>query len=225
MSGDVGADGPGLRERKKLWVRARLIEAALELSDRQGYDATTVHQIADAVDVSPRTFARYFSTKDGVITALLEHLTAAVNDELERVDPALPPLEALLAANVNMLRRAAGGVGPMTTERITKLLRIVNTSPTLQALSIAVRTRQTAIATARRLGTTPDSATVRLIAAVWSAIIAHAWGMLGTEHGEFDLDATHIPKHMHDLLLAAVAEFSAIAVDSAINPPSRLEPQ
>jgi len=211
MGGYTGVQGAGLRERKKLRTRTELIEAALELADRQGYESTTVEQIADTVDVSPRTFARYFPTKDSVILSLLDHLTVAVNEELALVDPEVPPFEAMLNANFAMLRHAMRGSGPMTTRRITMLLRIVNTSPTLQSLSVALRTQKTALALARRLNTTPEDHTVRLISSVWGAIVAHAWGALGTDAGEFELDADHIPERMHGLLAAAFAEFSEIA--------------
>ncbi|MFC5946574.1 TetR/AcrR family transcriptional regulator, partial [Micromonospora harpali] len=49
---------PGLRERKKQKTRLALIDAALDLFLRQGYEATTVDQIAAAVEISPRTFFR-----------------------------------------------------------------------------------------------------------------------------------------------------------------------
>ena len=57
---------PGLRERKKQRTRATLISAAVKLCLEQGYEHTTVDQIAAAAEVSPRTFSRYFATKDAV---------------------------------------------------------------------------------------------------------------------------------------------------------------
>ncbi len=218
MIGYTGNEDPGLRERKKLRTRTQLIEAALELADRQGYESTTVEQITDAVDVSPRTFARYFPTKDSAILSLLDHLSAAVNDELALVDPEVPPFQSLLIANVGMLRRAIRGSGPMTITRIATLLRVVNTSPTLQSLSIALRSQETAVAMARRLNTTTDDHTVRLISSVWGAIIAHAWGALGTESAEFELTADNIPERMHGLLVEAFADFAEIARSPVAGP-------
>jgi AcrR family transcriptional regulator len=84
----------GLRERKKSRTRDAIVEAALDLFERQGYDATTVEEIAEAADISPRTFFRYFDAKDDVV------LPEKQRDEHE------PGFEEALAAR-------AADVGPV----------------------------------------------------------------------------------------------------------------
>ncbi|SDO32765.1 DNA-binding transcriptional regulator, AcrR family [Nakamurella panacisegetis] len=63
-SADPGA--LGLRERKKIRTRNAIRDNAMRLFKEQGFAATTVFQIAEAADVSPSTFFRYFPNKDAV---------------------------------------------------------------------------------------------------------------------------------------------------------------
>jgi AcrR family transcriptional regulator len=60
---------PGLRQRKKDRLRAQLIDTAISLFLARGYAETTIDEITAAIDVSPRTFFRYFATKDDVFAA------------------------------------------------------------------------------------------------------------------------------------------------------------
>ena len=57
----------GLRERKKERTRQTLADAAAELFDRQGFQDTTIKQIADAAEVSPRTVSAYFPVKEELV--------------------------------------------------------------------------------------------------------------------------------------------------------------
>jgi AcrR family transcriptional regulator len=88
-----------LRERKKARTRQALVAAALRLFAERGFEATTVADIAEAADVSPRTFFTYFPAKEDV-------LFAGAKDRIERLRDALAkraPDESFLDA----LRRAA----------------------------------------------------------------------------------------------------------------------
>ncbi|MFF7308679.1 TetR family transcriptional regulator [Streptomyces sp. NPDC008137] len=58
---------PGLRERKKIKTRRAIRGAAYTLIEEQGYDATTIEQIADRAEVSASTVFRYFPTKEDIV--------------------------------------------------------------------------------------------------------------------------------------------------------------
>lgn len=59
--------GLGLRERKKIKTREAIRSATYALIKEQGYDATTIEQIADRAEVSPSTVFRYFPTKEDIV--------------------------------------------------------------------------------------------------------------------------------------------------------------
>ena len=58
---------PGLRERKKARTRATIVRVALRLFADRGYSQTTIAQIAEAADVSPRTVSTYFPAKEDIV--------------------------------------------------------------------------------------------------------------------------------------------------------------
>src|SRR6201987_5695157 len=92
----VSQDRPcGLRERKKARTRAAIREHALRLFREQGYQATTVEQIAAAAEVSPSTFFRYFPTKEDLV--LQDDLDARIAEALIRQPKELGPIAALRA--------------------------------------------------------------------------------------------------------------------------------
>ncbi|RZT84244.1 TetR family transcriptional regulator [Pseudonocardia sediminis] len=142
----------GLRERKKQATRVALAEAALRLSVEHGTDTVTVEQIADAADVSVRTFFNYFSAKEEAIVAG-DVDAAGRMVEAFRDRPAGEPLfTALRHALLEMVD------DPDQRDRITAQ-RGLSQSPSLLAHRIGafvVRERALAEAVAERIGADPD---------------------------------------------------------------------
>jgi AcrR family transcriptional regulator len=170
---------PGLRERKKQRTRATLIDAAMDLCLRQGYEATTVDQIAAAADVSPRTFSRYFATKDAVFLTLIHDYSDEVAVELETIPSDVGPLEALRQAHVAVLTRVATRqVGRLTTERIILMLRVINASDTLRQAAVEFKHDMTEVVIAKRMGVDVEDRSRRLVGAVFSSTIVTACGDL-----------------------------------------------
>jgi len=80
MSTDTGHTG--LRERKKHKARNDILDAARLLIERQGFENTTMRDIADAADVSYQTLYNYYASKAQVVQALLSRETDPIVDRL-----------------------------------------------------------------------------------------------------------------------------------------------
>ena len=93
MSSEHNQPTLGLRERKKAKTRAAIQAAALQLFERQGYDATTVDQIAELAEVSQATFFRYFPAKEDVV--LHDRYDPLLLADLRDQPPELSPITAL----------------------------------------------------------------------------------------------------------------------------------
>lgn len=202
----------GLRERKKRRTRATLIDAAVELCLRQGYENTTVDQIAARADVSPRTFCRYFPTKDAVMMTLLEGLVEAVQQELTLVPPNVPVLQALRLAHTAVLRRVPSGQVPgVSTDRVVLMLQIINATPGLKAKAVDVPAAQALGALSDRMGVPVDHPRLRLVTAVWSSVLVTACGDLVTDRDGLRLG----PELMAARIDAAWEDFTAVTAELA----------
>ncbi|WP_203962985.1 TetR family transcriptional regulator [Actinocatenispora thailandica] len=163
MKADSPAGAPGLRERKKLKTRRAIQHHALRLFAEQGYDQTTVEQIAAAAEVSPSTFFRYYPTKDDVVLA--DDYDPLFYQAVRDRPAAEKPLAALHNAMMALMPQFAAEAGEDTRKR----LRLVLSVPALRGRiiqGVAESTRAIALALAERAGReTPDFADESVAAA------------------------------------------------------------
>lgn len=113
---------PGLRERKKARTRAQIRETALGLFAEQGYEATTVQQIAEAAEVSLSTLFRYFPTKAQLV--LQVDLSSLVRDAFRDASPddtVFDAIEVALRATLPELSTAVPGATPPDEHALTTL--------------------------------------------------------------------------------------------------------
>ncbi|MFG1669846.1 TetR family transcriptional regulator [Streptomyces sp. Y7] len=123
-----------LRERKKQRTRDALLRTALELFTSRGYEHTTVDDIAAAVDVSQRTFFRYFAGKEEAALALQDMTVAHFLDAVRARPPHEPPLEALRQAVLegwDSLHDVIEAVAPV--ELYLRMYQVVESTPVLLA--------------------------------------------------------------------------------------------
>jgi AcrR family transcriptional regulator len=121
----------GRREHKKARTRDDLVEAALRLFQKGGFEATTVEDIADAAGVSPRTFFRYFASKEEVFFHKWRQELADLEKGLESRPPEESAFEAVRASVVAYLR-----VFQAEPEFHLLRARIIGKSPTVEAYSL-----------------------------------------------------------------------------------------
>jgi AcrR family transcriptional regulator len=147
--------GTGRRERKKQRTREALIEAAFTLFAEKGFGATTVEEIADAVDVSSRTFFRYFSSKEDVALTIQEEQVAAILAALDECPHDEPIVTALRHAGVRVMRAYEGGAAGFDRDRFECLQDLMHSSPALLARSLELSQKKQSLLTeavARRMG-------------------------------------------------------------------------
>ena len=165
------SDRPGLRERKKAKTRAAIREQALRLIREQGYEATTVEQIADAAEVSPSTFFRYFPTKEDVV--LQDDMELLATAAFAEQPPELSPVAAFRAA----AQATFASLGDDGLATLAETARLTFAVPEVRARAMDDLARTIGViaeAAARRYGRDPDDFAVRNIAGAMVGVIIAA---------------------------------------------------
>ena len=132
MVSSTGSGGT-LRERKRDRTRKALIDAALDLFERNGYDGTTVADIAEAAEIGTRTFFSYFASKEELLFPESDARVAAAVTAIANRKPGDRPADVLL--------RALRDVGPADGESDDMVDRIAAVRVALFRTVPAVRGR------------------------------------------------------------------------------------
>ena len=116
-----------LRERNRKAAYTEIRDTAIRLFMDQGFENTTIEQIAAAVGMSPRTFFRYFATKEDIVVGDLVGLGEVVLSALQARPPQEGPWEAMVAA------LAALADAPETPRHALETALLTTANPSLRA--------------------------------------------------------------------------------------------
>ncbi|HZU47994.1 MAG TPA: TetR family transcriptional regulator [Mycobacterium sp.] len=151
----------GLRERKKIKTRQAIRRAALRLIEENGYAATTVEQIAEAAEVSPSTFFRYFPSKESVLLA--DDLDTLILEAFEQQPPELTPIQAFRGAYESVMANMPEEQREFENTR----QRLMFSIPELKAALYDEYIRTVTViaaALSRRTGRSPSDFEIRVLA-------------------------------------------------------------
>lgn len=157
---------PGLRERKKQQTREKIERVALELFARRGYDETTLAEIAEAADVSPRTIFSYFDGKDDILFCDEPSYVEMLRDALEQRPAGATTVDALRDFIASM---------PPPDERAMLRKKVIARNPDLQVKlrgHIGQLEGMLTDSIAQDIGAGPDDVRPALIAASMTAAFA-----------------------------------------------------
>ncbi|GAB2566766.1 TetR family transcriptional regulator [Paractinoplanes abujensis] len=175
---------PSLAQRKRQLVSDELREIALQLLARQGYDTTTVDEIAAAAGMSRRTFHRYYASKEDVVIQLLADVGDQVQAALSTRPAAEPPAVALRQSIGVAIDFCSGHHDPV---KMLAVVRLILETPTLHARFLSLQADAQAGLTevlASRLGLPPDDLfpemAVRMALAAFDAVLQRWAGSGGS---------------------------------------------
>jgi AcrR family transcriptional regulator len=128
----IGAAAPrsDRRERRKLEVRGRILEAAFELFDERGFESTKVQEICERADVVYKTFFNHFPTKQHLLKEIAEQQLGVLCEDIAAVRSADGTTRERLAAFFERIADSVDAAGPMRRELVTEILHAANAAGT-----------------------------------------------------------------------------------------------
>ncbi len=163
MSSDHGETTP-LRDRRRAQTEQEIGEAALTLFEKQGIDGTTVDEIARLAGVSPRTFFRYFATKERAALVPHRDLEDRVEEMFATMRPEqslLPQLEAIWVEVLTVFGNDRSEPG----RQLLRVRRLMRAEPSLRTAAISLDEERVVELAARlsALTSEPDQLNARVL--------------------------------------------------------------
>jgi AcrR family transcriptional regulator len=161
MGDDNTPKKPSLRERKKARTREAIQRHALRLVAAQGYDATTVAEIAEAAEIAESTLFRYFPTKESIF--LYDELDAVYLDLLRSLPPEMGPVDTIREALTGVLH----SMSPDDLSTHVSRSELIFTVPQLRAATMDDLLQMVDVVSeslAQRVDRPPDDVGVRALA-------------------------------------------------------------
>ena len=122
--------GLSRRERKKREVRARIVDAAVQLFDQHGVGHTTVGSICDRVDIAHKTFFNYFPSKQDLLREVARQSLERLLRELDEVRKSRASTPERLQEFFGRIADDALQAGPMHRELLTEIIHAAHASST-----------------------------------------------------------------------------------------------
>ena len=194
-----------LRERKKLATRHELRRVTLRLVAERGFSNVTVEEIAEAANVSPRTFFNYFPSKEAALFGADPELKAATRDAIVGQQPGEPVVTVLRSVMTAQARKVADEFAELGGDPVEWLgrMRSARTDPQLHAVhgaQMAAIERSLAEAIAQRLGADVERDPYPgLLAAMATGVFRSSMSFWAAAGGTVPLD------RVVDLAFAAIA--------------------
>jgi AcrR family transcriptional regulator len=113
----------GLRERKQKRTKDAIWNAAIDLFAEKGFEETTIDEIADAAEISRRSFFRYFESKSDLMAQPIANLTVSLSDAVDACPRSYSKAQLLQHVVLTLARESA------SEPRTVKVMEIVARCP------------------------------------------------------------------------------------------------
>ncbi|MBZ4318026.1 TetR/AcrR family transcriptional regulator [Streptomyces huiliensis] len=211
---------PGLRERKKLQTRRKLMQVAVELFEERGYDKVSVAEIAAAADVSKMTVFNYCGSKEDILVGALEDHVDDVARAVRERAPGESVVHAVRRQFLAYVDASEPAVGMCDDPFVLRLRRLIVETPVLLARAREIAHRSERLL-AEELAAVGDPAMAHIVAGQiiglrYSLVALNQRRLLaGEPAASFAGEARALAQRAFDTLEFGLGDYGAVRPDTA----------